>query len=57
MAAWAAWHTAYLPRAKRPVKLRDMMVGKARQQSAEEQLSIAYAWTAAVQRINGEGGA
>jgi Uri superfamily endonuclease len=48
--AWLAWHIAYLPRTKKPVKLNDMLSGKRekRQQTVEEQVSIAMRWTAAL---------
>jgi Uri superfamily endonuclease len=48
--AWLAWHIAYLPRTKKPVKLKDLLTGKRekRQQTVEEQVSIAMRWTAAL---------
>lgn len=46
--AWAVWHTAYLPLAKRSVKLADMLVGVKPPQpkSWEEQLSAWEAYAA-----------
>lgn len=49
--AWLAWHTAYLPAAKRRPKLKDLMVKrKPRRQSVEEQIAIAKQWTAVLSR-------
>jgi hypothetical protein len=48
--AWAAWHIAFLPRAKRAPALSDMIVGPKRTAKAkpwQEQLS---AWEALAQR-------
>lgn len=51
--AWAAWHTAYLPYAKRRPKLSALQVKKAKRvQSIDEQMAIAHAWTAAIKRMS-----
>jgi hypothetical protein len=54
--AWLAWHTAYLPAAKKRPKLKDLMVKrKARRQTVEEQIAIAKQWTAFMARKTGKG--
>lgn len=54
--AWLAWHTAYLPAAKKRPKLKDLMVKrKPRRQSVEEQIAIAKQWTAAMARRSDAG--
>jgi hypothetical protein len=52
--AWLAWHIAYLPRSKRPVRLKEMQTrnNNKRKQTYEEQISIAYAWTAALAKVS-----
>jgi hypothetical protein len=43
--AWATWHTAYLPGAKKPVKLSSLMSPKQRRdQTSQEMLEAAKAW-------------
>lgn len=46
--AWAAWHAAYLPMAKRAVPLSDLTVGQRKKppRSWEEQLSAWEAYAA-----------
>jgi hypothetical protein len=49
--AWLAWHTAYLPSAKRRPKLKDLMTKrKPRRQTVEEQIAIAKQWTVFLNR-------
>ena len=51
LAAWVAWHVEALARTKKMPKLERMQSGstrRKRQLSADEMISLAHAWTAAV---------
>jgi hypothetical protein len=39
--AWAVWHMAYLPNAKRPVKLQALLLGEDGRQRRAQPMSIA----------------
>lgn len=55
--AWLAWHTAFLPYAKKKPRLRDLLVSrpKPRKQSADEQIAIARQWTAIIEQMQRRG--
>lgn len=46
--AWLAWHVAYLPRGKHPVKLQKLLMRERVVQTPEQMLAIAKSWTLAL---------